>query len=78
MMFLGVRGVTPLVQTEGAAIIRAPSLIGTATIAWVLMFWGWYNLRTERRINWGMTTFLSGIVLWWYSINGWLSLWIRL
>lgn len=54
--------------------LRYWRLIWSAVIGLALIFWGWYHVRRERRLNWGLAAFLFGIVFWGYTINSWLSL----
>jgi hypothetical protein len=51
-------------------------LIGSTLFACFAMCWGWIEVRSERRINYGLGAFLSGLMLWAYSINSWLNWWL--
>jgi len=34
----------------------------------IVGWWGWHNLRNDRRLSWGTIAFLSGIILWGYEV----------
>jgi len=45
-------------------------LVWSAVLGIISMFWGWLNVRTERRINSGLIAFIAGWGLWIYAVNG--------
>jgi hypothetical protein len=50
------------------------SLIGAACGGFLLMWWGWWGLRTGRNgSGWYLCIFLLGCILWMYSVNGWIN-----
>jgi hypothetical protein len=52
-------------------------IVGFAVGGILLIFWGWFNLRTERRLGAGFWAFVSGCILWTYGAKGWLDWSVR-
>lgn len=38
-----------------------------APIGLVAGFWGWSNIRDNRRLRWGTTAFVCGLIMWGYG-----------
>jgi hypothetical protein len=53
-------------------------LIWSAMFSIGISFWGWWNIRNNRRVMCGFASFVFGLFLWGYSINSWLDWWLKL
>jgi len=52
---------------------RPMRLIGTALAAFAAMFFGWLNVRRDRKVILSFVLFVSGICFWVYAIAGWIN-----
>ena len=48
--------------------------VGLAMASLFTSFWGWYNLRNERRIGWGILTSTLGLIGWVAFVSRWLHI----
>src|SRR5579872_648120 len=48
-------------------------LIGLAVCSFSASLYGWWHIRNQVRVGWGLCWWCSGVVLWVYTVNVWVS-----
>jgi hypothetical protein len=47
-----------------------------AFFGFIVGWWGWHNIRNDRRLFWGTCSFILGLILWGYGFSQYLA-WFR-